>query len=156
MFPVEHPQRRNAQHPPQAYRGIDPAVVPGAQIQDAGAVDFASTAAIDSAPWRRPAQPSSNPFWQWTPGIILTEFWLTSPKNSWRVGPFGNDFHWFPQKTIIPETDNSEVMCHDQIHPLFVTSTNYYPPIRKILRYYPLVNVYITMENHYFSWVNQL
>lgn len=32
----------------KAYRGIDPAVVPGAQIQDAGAVEFASTAGIDS------------------------------------------------------------------------------------------------------------
>ena len=31
----------------KAYRGIDPAVVPGSQIQDAGAVDFAS-AGIDS------------------------------------------------------------------------------------------------------------
>ena len=36
----------------EAYRGIDPAVVPGTQIQDAGAVDFASTAGIDSAAWR--------------------------------------------------------------------------------------------------------
>ena len=32
----------------QAYRGIDPSVVPGSQIQDAGAVDFASSAGIDS------------------------------------------------------------------------------------------------------------
>ena len=32
----------------QAYRGIDPSVVPGTQIQDAGAVDFVSSAGIDS------------------------------------------------------------------------------------------------------------
>ncbi|CAK9068717.1 unnamed protein product [Durusdinium trenchii] len=32
----------------KAYRGIDPSVVPGTQIQDAGAVDFVSSAGIDS------------------------------------------------------------------------------------------------------------
>mmetsp|Transcript_42319 Transcript_42319/g.78825 ORF Transcript_42319/g.78825 Transcript_42319/m.78825 type:complete len:396 (-) Transcript_42319:64-1251(-) len=32
----------------KAYRGIDPSVVPGSQIQDAGAVDFVSSAGVDS------------------------------------------------------------------------------------------------------------